>query len=186
MYGIIYPSERNNVTAISSYTWNDKSKAVQLYMLNGNMRLVSEVTSIPYDTLCDWKKQDWWATVVEELRTAVKAKRGTRMSNIIDTSLEIVQDRLEKGDWIFNQKTGQLVRKPVALKDAAQVTNNLIDRQLQMEEMADRMNTNKTTVQETLTLLAKEFQKLNRSKQKAEATEVVFTEIKETTDALYD
>lgn len=171
------------MTAISPYTWNDKSKAVQLYMLNGNMRLVSEATSIPYDTLCDWKKQDWWATIVEELRAAVKAKRGTKMSSIIDSSLEIVQDRLERGDWILNQKTGQMIRKPVSLKDAAQVTNHLIDRQLQMEEMADRLDNNKTTVQETLTMLAKEFQKLNRSKQKLEAVDAV---IKELPDALHD
>ena len=161
------------MTAVSSYTWADKTKAVQLYMLNGNMRIVSEATGVPYDTLADWKRQEWWPTVVEELRAAVKAKRGTKMANIIDSSLEIVQDRLENGDWMLNQKTGQMVRKPVSLRDAAQVTNNLIDRQLQMEEMADRLNNDKSTVQETLAMLAKEFQKLNRSKQKATAIDAV-------------
>jgi hypothetical protein len=171
------------VTAVSPYSWSDKTKAVQLYMLNGNMRIVSEVTSVPYDTLCDWKKQEWWATVVDELRAAAKAKRGTKLSHIVDVSLELVQDRLEKGDWIYNQKTGQLVRKPVSLRDVAQVTNNLMDKQIQLETLADKVDNNKTTVQETLAMLAKEFQKLNRNKQKTDAVDAV---IKELPDALHD
>lgn len=165
------------------YSWSDKTKAVQLYMLNGNMKLVSELTNISYDTLCDWKKTEWWATVVEELRAAAKAKRGTKLSTIIDTSLELVQDRLENGDWIYDQKTGKLVRKPVSLKDVTQVTNNLMDKQIKMEELADRLDNNKATVQETLAMLAKEFQKLNRNKQKAVATDIDF---KETTSAVYE
>lgn len=159
-----------------TYNWSDKTKAVQLYMLNGNMRLVSEVTNIPYDTLYDWKRQEWWATLVEELRVAAKAKRGAKLSTIIDNSLELVQDRLENGDWMYDQKSGKLIRKPVSLRDVTQVANNLMDKQIQMEQLADRMDNNKTTVQETLAMLAKEFQKLNRNKQKASAIDVDFKE----------
>lgn len=166
-----------------TYSWSDKTKAVQLYMLNGNMKLVSELTGVSYDTLCDWKRSEWWATVVEELRVAARAKRGTKLSTIIDTSLELVQDRLENGDWIYDQKAGKLVRKPVALKDVTALTGTLMEKQLKMEELADRLDNNKTTVQETLTMLAKEFQKLNRTKQKQEAVEVSFTE---TIDALHE
>jgi hypothetical protein len=65
----------------------------------------------------------------------------------------------------------------------AQVTNNLMDKQIQLETLADRVDNNKTTVQETLAMLAKEFQKLNRNKQKTEAVDAV---IKELPDALHD
>ena len=33
------------------YTIEDKVEACKLYMANGNMRIVSEVTSIPYEPL---------------------------------------------------------------------------------------------------------------------------------------
>ena len=166
-----------------SYEWADKTKACQLYMLNGNMRIVSEVTEIPYDTLTDWKRSDWWPTLVEEMRAAKRAKTGVKLSKIIDTSLEVLQDRLENGDWVLNNKTGEMQRRPVSLRDAQAATSNLLTRQLQMEEIADKMENNKTTVQETLTLLAKEFQKMTRQKQKQEALEV---EYKETLDAIHE
>ena len=160
-----------------TYSWTDKTKAVQLFILTGNLRLVAEQTSIPYNQLYDWKKEEWWASLVEELRVAAKAKRGTQLSNIVDTSLDLVQDRLENGDWIYDQKAGKLVRKPVSLKDVTAVANGLMDKQIQMEALADRADQNKTTVQETLNMLAKEFQKLTRNQQKATAIDV---EVKET------
>jgi len=165
------------------YSWSDKTNAVTLFMLNGNMRLVSEVTTIPYDLLYSWRKEDWWPQLVEEIRQAKKAKTGTKLSTIIDTSLEVIQDRLENGDFILNNKTGAIERKPVTLRDAAQVTNNLLTRQLQMEEISDRMNQDKNTVQETLTLLAKEFKKMTNKKSAAESVDVNY---KEVTDALDD
>lgn len=169
--------------SLTTYSWSDKSKAVQLYMLNGNMRIVSEAMEIPYDTLSDWKHSDWWPQLVEELRAAKRAKTGVKLSNIIETSLEVVQDRLENGDFILNNKTGKLERRQVSLRDAAAVTNNLLTRQLQMEEIADKMENTKATVQETLTMLAKEFQKMNKQKQKSLATDVEF---KDTPDDIHE
>jgi hypothetical protein len=165
----------------SVISWSEKTKAVQLYMLNGNMRLVSELVGIPYQTLMDWKRTEWWPSLVEELRNAKRAKTGTKLSSIIDTSLEIIQDRLENGDYILNNKTGQIERKPVTLRDTAALTNSLLTRQMQMEEIADRMENSKTTVQETLTLLAKEFQKMTKK-----TTDYVDVEIKETTNAIHE
>jgi S-adenosylmethionine:tRNA-ribosyltransferase-isomerase (queuine synthetase) len=162
---------------MKSYEWSDKTKACQLYMLNGNMRIVSEVTEIPYDTLCDWKRSEWWPTLVEEIRAAKRAKTGVKLSSIIDTSLEVLQDRLENGDWVLNNKTGAMVRRPVSLRDATTATNNLLTRQLQMEEIADKMENNKTTVQETLALLAKEFKKMTNHRTKQLATDIEFKEI---------
>jgi hypothetical protein len=165
------------------YTWSDKSKACSLYMTNGNMRTVSEVMDVPYSTLCDWKNSDWWQQLVEEIRNAKRAKTGTKLSTIIDTSLEVVLDRLQHGDYILNNKTGKIERRKVSLRDAATVTNNLITRQLQMEELADKMETNKATVQDTLAMLAKEFQKMNKQKVKALATDIDY---KELPDAIHE
>ena len=152
-------------------------------MTNGNMRTVSEVMDVPYSTLCAWKNSDWWHQLVEELRNAKRAKTGTKLSTIIDTSLEVVLDRLQNGDYILNNKTGKIERRKVSLRDAATVTNNLITRQLQMEELADKMETNKATVQDTLAMLAREFQKMNKQKVKALATDIDF---KDVDDAIHE
>jgi len=171
------------MSSVTAYQWSDKIKAVQLFMLNGNMRTVSEALGIPYTVLSDWKRSAWWPQAVEELRQARKAKLGTTLGHIIDTSLEVIQDRLENGDFVLNNKTGVMERRKVSLRDAAQVTNNLLTRQIQMEELADKLEHNKDTVQETLKLLANEFQKMTR---KISTSEVVDIQFKEKSDAVDD
>lgn len=160
------------MSAITKYSWSEKTEVVKKYMLLGNMRLVAELMGIPYDTLSDWRKQDWWVELHDEIRKAQKAKTNTKLSTIIEDSLEIIQDRIQNGDWVLNQKTGELQRKAVPLRDVGNLTNQLLTRQLQLEELSERMEHRKESVQETLQLLAKEFSKWQRIQNKSTATDV--------------
>jgi hypothetical protein len=159
------------------YSWQEKANAATLYMVNGNMRLVSELTEIPYPTLVDWRKAEWWGTLIEELKSAKKAKMGAKMEQAVTTSLELIQDRLENGDFILNNKTGEIQRKPVALRDVAQVANSLLTRQLQIEEISNKLNHSENTMQDTLNMLAKEFQKFNRLQSNKQAETIEFKEV---------
>ena len=40
--------------------------------------------------------------------------------------MEIMADRLENGDHIYDQKAGKLIRKPVALRDAHKVAVDMV------------------------------------------------------------
>ena len=158
--------------AVTTWSWSDKTEAAKKYMLLGNMRIVSELTGISYNTLCDWRKQDWWSTLIDEIKAAQKAKRNTKMNEVIDESMEIIHDRIVNGDFILNNKTGEIQRKPVTLRDIGNLTNQLLTRQAQLEEITNRMENNKETVQETLKTLAKEFAKWQRISNKNQATDV--------------
>ena len=160
----------------TQYSWSDKTKACQLYMLTGNMRAVYDQLNINADTLYAWRKSEWWPTMVAEIRASQRAKTGQKLTDIIATSLEVVNDRLENGDIVLNNKTGELIRKPVSLRDAANVTNNLMTRQLQMEEIADKMENTSVSVNETLKLLATEFQKWSKRITRDKAQDIDFKE----------
>ena len=159
-------------TAVTVYTWADKAEAAKKYMLLGNMRLVSELTGVPYNTLHDWRKQEWWGTLLEEIKAAQKAKRNNKLNEVIDESIELISDRIRNGDWVLNNKTGEVQRRPVSLRDIGNLTNQLITRQVQMEEINSRMDHQKETVQETLKALATEFAKWQRISNKKSATDV--------------
>ena len=160
--------------AVTTWSWSDKTEAAKKYMLLGNMRIVSELTGISYNTLCDWRKQDWWSTLIDEIKAAQKAKRNTKMNEVIDESMEIIHDRIVNGDFILNNKTGEIQRKPVTLRDIGNLTNQLLTRQAQLEEITNRMENNKETVQETLKTLAKEFAKWQRISNKNQAEDAVY------------
>ncbi len=158
--------------SVSQYTWAEKTDAAKRWIVLGNMRLVSEVTGIPYNTLHDWRKQDWWSDLITEVKNGQKAQRNTKMNTVIEDSIEVIHDRILNGDVILNNKTGELQRKPVNLRDVGNLTNQLLTRQMQMEELSERMESRKETVQETLTMLAKEFSKWQRIQNKQNATDV--------------
>lgn len=155
------------------YSWEKKVEAASKYMQLGNMRLVSELIEVPYQTIADWRKTDWWKDLCDELKTAKKAKQSQKLSEVVDLSVEIVLDRLQNGDYILNNKTGEVMRKPVSLKDAAQVTNNLVTRQIQMEELAEKVGNKRETVQEVLKSLGDEFKKWNRIQNNQTAVDAV-------------
>lgn len=158
--------------SVNQYTWAEKTDAAKRWIVLGNMRLVSEVTGIPYNTLHDWRKQDWWSDLITEVKNGQKAQRNTKINTVIEDSIGVIHDRILNGDVILNNKTGELQRKPVNLRDVGNLTNQLLTRQMQMEELSERMESRKETVQETLSMLAKEFTKWQRIQNKQTATDV--------------
>lgn len=155
-------------------------EAVSRYMLLGNMRVVSEQLNVPYSVLADWKRSDWWPEMVDSLKRQKKSKTNEHLTKIIETSLEAVTDRLENGDYFFNQKTGKVDRKPVSVRDASTIATTLLQRQIQLEELVDRSQKTEDTVADVLSKIALEFKRWNKNT----ATDIDYVEV--TPSAIHD
>jgi hypothetical protein len=165
------------------WTWEKKIEVVTKYMALGNLRLTAEVSKVPYDTCTEWKKSNWWSQVVDEIKKTKSTEMNNKLSKIIDKSLSAIEDRLENGDFVFSQKTGEVLRKPVTIKDANTVAKDLLSHQIRVEEIANKIEERKETIQETLKVLADEFAKWNR---RALNKTAETTDFKELTNALHD
>lgn len=130
----------------------------------GNMRLVAELTGVSYQLCRIWKMQPWWKDLIEEIKASRTMALDTKLSKLVDKSLDTIADRLENGDVVFNQKTGEVVRKEVSLKDATKVATDLLTRQavIQKQEQDKVVQQDQVSVKEQLALLATEFAKFNR------------------------
>lgn len=159
------------------YSWQEKAEVARLYLANGNMRIVSEVTNIPYPTLSAWKKSDWWPTLIDELKAAKKARQGVAIDRALELGLEFLVDRLENGDYILNNKTGKIERKPVSVRELTTTVNALLTRQTQMEELSAKMQHTENSMQDILAALAKEFKKFNRIQQQEVAETIEYKEL---------
>lgn len=132
------PRNKNRaVDAGSNFRWSDKQKleAVHSYLALGNLSLVGRVLGIPEITLRVWKASEWWKKAVEEVKLQDKIELSNRMKKLVDAAQTITMRRLETGDPVLNQKTGQIVMKPVSMKDAHRVAVDLIDRQKDIDKM---------------------------------------------------
>jgi transposase-like protein len=162
-----------------------KIEVVSQYLVLGNMKMVAAVTGVKHDLIRQWKGQPWWKELEAEIRQTQNIEMDTKLSKIVDKSLDAVLDRVENGDFFYDQKAGQIKRKPVNLRDLSRVSvDTLSKRELLRKGSEDRNEGTQISVAEQLKMLATEFSKWQ--KQQAIDTpmvEVVDVEPKEPTDA---
>lgn len=119
--------------------WSEKQKyeAVASYLLFGNMAEVSRMSGIPHITLRKWKGQPWWAEAENEIKRGSKMELSGKLRKAVELAHLAVEDRLQNGEWVFNPKTGAVIRRPVSADTAVKVLDKLVDKQLLLEKTAD-------------------------------------------------
>jgi hypothetical protein len=105
--------------------------------------------------------------MAEELRTEGHIQLSNKLKNIASKALDITLERLENGDYVLNQKTGEMVRKPVVMRDAHRVAESLIDRGLRISDKPiEELNNQK--IQDRLASLASAFESFAKKTRKIE------------------
>jgi hypothetical protein len=153
------PRKRNRaIDAKSNFRWSDKQKleAVSSYLALGNLALTSRVLGIPEVTLRVWKASEWWKNAVEEVRLQEKIVLSNRMKSLVDAAQVIVAQRLEQGDPVMSPK-GEIVYKPVSMKDAHKVATDLIDRKAVLDKTTVDAAPQEESNTQTLEKLAERF-----------------------------
>lgn len=156
-----------SVEAVTNRQWSDKQKmeAIQSWLVLGNLAMVSRLLGIPEVTIRSWKAASWWNDAVNELRSQEKIVLSNKLKAIVNASLAVVEDRLSNGDYMFDQKTGQTIRKPVNMKDAHKVAVDLQDRQETLEKATqDTSVGSDESIEHKLVALADKFAELATKK----------------------
>lgn len=165
-------------------TWpvEKKIEAVTTHLALGNLRQVAAVTGVSYGMIKQWRSMPWWKELEAEIIASRRITQANKLSKIVDKSLDVIDDRLANGDFIYNNKTGEAVRKPVGLRDATGAANALMQRQAILEKLTRDESVAETAVSihDQLKSLAEQFALMN-NRSKAGAEDVTF---KETHDPL--
>lgn len=149
------------------YTDKERIEAVALYAATGSYPRVAELTGISAPTLRGWGKEEWFHTLLEEIRAENDQAIDAKFNDIIGKALDQLGDRVENGDFVLT-KDGELLRKPVAARDLSIVTAINIDkRQLLRGKPTSRTEAvANQSVEQRLLTLANEFKKLTGRKPK--------------------
>ena len=97
--------------------WSDEARveAVTAYITLGKMPKVELATGIPLNTLWYWKKySSWWTELEKTIRGEQNNEYSAVISDIVTDSLLAIKDRVKKGDFIYNPRSGETVRVPVS------------------------------------------------------------------------
>jgi hypothetical protein len=138
--------------------WADsvKLECIKLYLITGNLAATAAAMNIPIQTVKVWKAQKWWKEMSDEVRAEGQIKLSQRLKVVAEKALDITLERLEHGDWQYDPKTGQMIRKPVLMRDAHRVASDLLDKHLDLDKKPVMEEAQKAT-QDRLDALAKTF-----------------------------
>lgn len=166
--------------------WSDSQKveAIKCWMLLGNLKQVGQELNIPYDTLKTWKSSKWWGEVVSDLRVESNIQLSRKLKNIAEKAMETTLERLENGDYFYDQKTGEMIRKPVPMREANKVAAAMLDAHLKLDKKPQEDADNKA-VKDRLDELKQQFAQFANNFKRPKL-DVVDVDFKETDDAVYD
>jgi len=148
----------------SYFNLEQKTDACALYCVYGDVDQVSEMTGIDPKFLRLWKDEPWWSEIQKKVFIEQNEKLASRISGVLDRSLDHLVDRLDNGDYLWDVRKSKLVRKPVDTKVLSNLFNNLITRR-QLIRGEPTSITTQVAVDDRLKLLADQFQKFALAKE---------------------
>ena len=147
--------------------WHSDSQRIQLvttWLATGNMALTAATLQIPEPTARRWKAAPWFKQMVEDIRNEENIELDTKLKKVVDKSVEALLDRVENGDFQYDQREGRMIRKPISARDASTVTRDMIDRrELLQGKKIEEKNTERK-IEDKLLKLAEEFTRFAKSK----------------------
>ena len=149
---------------MAEWSENKRIEAVTTYLALGKLPLVSALTKIPLTTLKAWKMQPWWIDLVSELQQEDHQELDGKLRRIVDKTLDLLNDRLDNGDLILNNKTGSVVRIPVKMRDIHQVSRGLMEQRVRNVDASRVQKVDKAAIEDTLKKLASQFVKFMQLK----------------------
>lgn len=143
-----------------------KTEAVLTWMTCGNMAQTSRLIGVGLPTLKLWKRQPWFKEAVEGFHDDDKTELDARYQKIIRKALAVVEDRLDNGNFQLDQKTGRILRIPVAMTESHRVAKDLVQQQQAFrQEKAAEVQVNET-INDKLVKLASQFAEMALGKAK--------------------
>ena len=153
-----------------------KAAAVTAYIALGNSELVEALTKIPAGTIRAWKRMEWWKELEGVLREEEHSTLDSKLRKVVEKSLDLVMDRLDNGDFVFDQKSGQCIRKPVNLKDVHKVSVETIDRREILKKFSVKAIA-KPSLENHIKELAAQFEQFTKSLRRPREVDVIDVEV---------
>jgi hypothetical protein len=172
---MVYVRAKGKRTADRGGHWHDqvKTRSVQLVMAGKTSREVSMELRVPFHTIVKWRGEPWFKDMVKELQEDDGHQLDSQITQIMHTTLDVIQDRLKDGDHVRDDKTGKVVRVPVKIRDANNAFNTLMDKRQLIRKMPTKIS-DTSSVNQQLQVLANEFKKFLGHKIPAESiTQVI-------------
>lgn len=165
---LVYIRDKAKTKANEPGLWDESKRieAITMYLAIGNLTEVSRQMGIPIDTLKHWKnKTPWWKDIETQIKEEKNSSLSATVTNIVEKALNQVVDRIENGDFIFDQRTGEIRRIPVKVATLNSISSVLIDKRLLLNKQPTVIHGTSEGLDSKLDTLAKAFKSFVEKKE---------------------
>lgn len=131
------PKRRAKDDKRARYADSQKTEALKLWLICGNLATVSATLDIGYKTLQSWRYSQWWEDLANELKKEGRIKLNHRLKTIASKALDEIEDRLENGDIVI-LPTGELSRRKVSAQIAHRIASDFVEKSIDIEDNEKR------------------------------------------------
>ena len=117
--------------------------------------------------------------MVAKIKDEDNQELDTKFTKIIRKTMDVIEDRIENGNYQFDPKTGRVLRIPVNLRDTHRVMADLVDKRRVIRNQPTLVEENKNQMNDRLLSLAEQFAKFALGKQEDSMKVVSGTEVYE-------
>lgn len=152
-------------------------QAVTAYLGLGNAELVGALVKVPPATIRKWKQEPWWADLENQIRDEENVRADKKLTAIVDKTMDLLADRVERGDFVWDSKNQQMVRRPLLARDAVRVVGELFDRREFLRKARQEKEVNIQNVEQTLLRVAEQFIKIAKARKGDTIDVTEYTEV---------
>lgn len=184
----VYVRERKTKAGQKGW-WPEKKKieAVTAWMSSGSLPIASATTGVPLETIRTWRRMPWWKEFEQQIKDEDNQELDAKFSGIVRKTLNVIEDRIENGNFQLDPKTGRVIRVPVNLRDTHRVMSDLVDKRKVIRNEPTKI-TSGDGVNDRLVKLAAQFAEFalgNKNTEMKQVGPVYEGDWEESNDALY-
>ena len=148
------------------HAWPDKKRieVATAHAMGLKAPMIEIATGVPCQTVRHWRLQDWFKDLVDELQREDDHSTDAKLTKIVDKALDTVVDRLENGDFMYNSKKNEFVRKPLLAKDVTKIADTMFDKRNLLRGKPTSISGKQEQISDRLLKLAEEFAKFASAK----------------------
>lgn len=147
--------------------WSEKKRieVATAHAMGLSAPLIEATTGVPAQTIRHWRMTDWFKDLIEEIRREDDNTVDAKLTKIVSKSMDVIVDRLENGDFMYDPKQGEFVRKPLAAKDVNKIADTMFDKRNLLRGKPTSISSKQEQVSDRLLKLAAEFERFVNAKQ---------------------
>lgn len=157
--------QRRNKHRVHGLAWDDEKRieVATADVMGLKTPQIQAATGVAAGTVKKWRQEEWYQDLIREIQNEDDREVDGKLTRLVNKSLDVISDRMENGDWMWNSKENKFVRKPVYMKDANRVATDLINRRNLLRGKPTSIS-NKEQMSDKLLALAEQFARFTSAK----------------------